>query len=111
MLKCEGACKKYYHGECARQQGLIVPGSIKPIIQKAKLGKPLAIKSAEDHSGSHDNSQEIYAKPAIEMESFLCLCCHRNEAPCYICKKSGTISVQTQPKEKVIANQVQITSK
>ena len=37
---CEGPCKNYYHSECARQKGLIVPESIKPISSKiVKQGK------------------------------------------------------------------------
>ena len=41
-----------------------------------------------------------HRKPEIVIESFICQFCHRNEAPCYICKKFDTISSQANPKEK-----------
>ena len=100
VLKCEGPCKNYYHGECARQHGLVVPGSVKPIPQKPKLVKALQQSSEAENGLADDQSQELRPRGVIVIESFLCQNCNRNQAPCYICKKFDKISTQAHTKEK-----------
>ena len=100
VLKCEGPCKNYYHGECARSHGLVVPGSIKPIPAKPKLVKALRQSSAAENGSGDDQSQDFRPRRTIVIESFLCQNCNRSQAPCYICKKYDKISAQANPKEK-----------
>lgn len=59
VLKCEGPCKNYYHGECARGHGLVVPNTVKPIPPKAMAGQAKKKQSSfaeNDSSGDRNRN-------------------------------------------------------
>jgi hypothetical protein len=65
-----------FHKECARVEGMIVPGSIETT-NCSKTGK-----SSKKLSGKNSNQ-----------ETFMCKSCSKNEAKCYYCKQYGQIYI------------------
>ena len=71
ILKCGGPCQNIYHKECARQKGLIVPGSVKEIPQKTKgkaaaaqleeskdAPRSVSVRGGGDGGGADENEEE-----------------------------------------------------